>query len=384
MARKAKPYIHQGWYKTDAVERNHKLCPIEDGPDKAQELLDAWLKQAQERKREAAAQGLVQTDTPYTFEELAAECLKLVRSTKKDKTFKDYHYSLQFPVRLFGNVAAAKVTLSHATEMIAGLKKSGVKNSTVNHHIRAVKKVLNYGMQADIIARNPWKGLELLPEGGRQRIMTDEEFQKLLKACDGCIAWRGRVSREENQQLMRDILHILRFTAMRPCELRLLRWEYIRLEEGEDTGLIVIPKEELKTGTTARHPEDRLIPILPEGRAILEARRRTHGHNEYVFPNLRGEKWNDAVFSKRFKMLRDRAGLNAPDHRGERLVWYSLRHTRLTEAGVKEGWAYATLQRFAGHARGSKITSRYQHPDKDDLLRAATEGAKKRAGQQPA
>jgi integrase len=381
MARKAKPYIHQGWYKTDAGERNHKLCPVEDGLEKAQTLLEDWLKKAQEKKKKAISQGLVQTDTPYTFAELAAECLKWVRSTKKAKTFQDYQYSLQRPEEMFGHVAASKITLSHATEMVDTLKQGGLKNTTINHHIRAVKKVLNYGVAANIIPKNPWRGLELLQERGRERIMTDEEFGKLLKACDGCIAWRGKVSREENQRLMRDVLHILRFTAMRPCELRLLRWEYLHFEEGRDGGFIIIPKEELKTGTTARDPEDRLIPVLPEGRAILEARRKTHSHQEFMFANLHGEKWTDAVFSKRFKMLRKRAGLDAPDRHGERLVWYSLRHTRLTEAGVKEGWAYPTLQRFAGHAKGSKITAKYQHPDREDLRRAAVEGARKRAMQ---
>src|SRR5260370_28764440 len=98
MARKAKPYIHQGWFKTDARERNHKLCTVEEGLDKAQALLDEWLKQAAERK----AAGLVQTDTPYAFAELAAESLKLGKNTTKPQTFKDYQNSLQRPVDHFG------------------------------------------------------------------------------------------------------------------------------------------------------------------------------------------------------------------------------------------------------------------------------------------
>ncbi len=191
MPRQAKPYGHQGWYKTDAVERNHKLCPVEDGFDRAQELLEEWVRQSKERQKEARDQGLVLTDTPYTFRQLAGECLKLVRSTKKEKTFKDYEYSLQRPEGLFGHLPAAQVTMSHATQMIADLKTAGVKNSTINHHIRAVKKVLNYGVDAGILTRNPWKGLELLPERGRERVMTDEEFVKLVEACDGCIAWRA-------------------------------------------------------------------------------------------------------------------------------------------------------------------------------------------------
>jgi integrase len=77
--------------------------------------------------------------------------------------------------------------------------------------------------------------------------------------------------------------------------------------------------------------------------------------------------------------LRKRAGLAAPDRNGERLVWYSLRHTRLTEAATKEGWSPHNLMRFAGHTN-SKMTDRYVHPDWDDVLREAREGRERRLG----
>jgi integrase len=129
---------------------------------------------------------------------------------------------------------------------------------------------------------------------------------------------------------------------------------------------------------TTKEPEDRWVPILPEGEEILTARREKYGDQPLVFPNLLGRQWSDSQFSRYFAMLRKRAKLDKPDANGEMLVAYSLRHTRLTEAGVKEQWSYPVLRRMCGHARGSKITMRYMHPDKEDLKREAVEGAKRR------
>jgi integrase len=61
---------------------------------------------------------------------------------------------------------------------------------------------------------------------------------------------------------------------MRPGELRKLRRDHLHLEEN----LIIIPAEEHKTGTTAKNPEDRMIPLLPETEAIFLARKAKYGH----------------------------------------------------------------------------------------------------------
>ena len=46
--------------------------------------------------------------------------------------------------------------------------------------------------------------------------MTDAEFQALLDACDQCIAYRGLIDADDAKQTMRDILHVMRYTALRP------------------------------------------------------------------------------------------------------------------------------------------------------------------------
>lgn len=375
MPRIAKPYSHQNHYVTEAGGRGiHKLCPIADGFDKAQELLAGWLEDCRREKQQARAAGLVQTDSPYTVAHLAAELVQLKEATKKNGTADYYRKSLERLVEWYGNLPAERVRMSHATEYVSKLRKLGLSNTTVNHHVQAAKAVFNYAVDDDRLRKNPWRKVEYLPTGKRKRIVTEEEFAKLLKACDKCIAYRGKVGREENRQLMRDVLHILRFTALRPGELRKLRWDHVRC----DDDLIVIPASEQKTGTTAKEPEDRIIPILEEAKAILLARKEKYGHKLLVFPSIVGKEWTDQLFSQRFARLRKRAGLDTPDRNGEMIVPYSLRHTRLTEAGTKEGWEFYTLMKMAGHTT-AQMTKRYVHPGKEDLKRAAREGAKRRS-----
>jgi integrase len=376
MGRKARPYVWRDWYVTEAGGQGiHKLCPVADGIKKAEGELERWLEHLRQKKKAADASGLVQTDSPYTVAQIAAEFLDYKKVTRP-KSFDFYHRFLQRFVEWYGDMELPRLRLIHGTQYMTRLQGLNLKNATVNRHVVSAKGALNYGVDNDLLLKNPWRKLPNLPEQERERTVTDEEFKKLLDACNGCIAFKGRLidSRDENVQLMKDILCMLRFTALRPGELRNLHWHHIHW----DPGLIVIPSAEQKTGTTAKNPQERIAPVLADGLAILLRRKEKYGHQPLVFPNLNGLVWNDSDFSRRFANLRKRAGLDEPDHNGEKLVLYSLRHTRLTEAGIVEKWSYPVLQRFGGHAPGSKVTARYIHPDRDDVRREAEEGQKRR------
>lgn len=375
MGRKAQPRIWRDWYVTEAGGQGiHKLCQVTGGLRKAKQLLDDYLYQLRKEREDAEKNGIVQTDVPPTVASVVAEFLRYQTATDRQKgTLGFYTKNLARLTAWYGGHEVRKLKLSHFADFVSRLRALGLANTTINHHIRSAKAALNHAVNSDQLAKNPWRKGPLLIERKRKRIVTDEEFTKLLQACDQCIAFRGLVSRDENAQTMRDILSLLRFTALRPGELRKLRWDHVRLDED----LIIIPAAEQKTGSTAKEPEDRLIPILAEGKAILTRRKVRFGDQPLVFPNLVGKQWSDQLFSQRFSRLRERAGLEAPDQNGERIVPYSLRHTRLTEAATKEGWDFYTLMQFAGHTT-PQMTKRYVHPGKEDLKRAAREGEQRR------
>jgi hypothetical protein len=83
MGRKARPYIWRGWYVTEAGGKGiHKLCPVADGIDKAEEELERWVEKCRKEKEGAAEAGLVLTDTPYTVAEAAADFLAHKKVTR--------------------------------------------------------------------------------------------------------------------------------------------------------------------------------------------------------------------------------------------------------------------------------------------------------------
>ncbi len=164
------------------------------------------------------------------------------------------------------------------------------------------------------------------------------------------------------------MIQILRYTGLRPGEARKLRWDHLHLDEG----FIIIPAHEHKTGNTAKHPTDRVVPFLEEAREIFLRRKEPH-----VFLNGVNKPWDNDTFAHKFKRIRTLAGLDRADQNGEFIVPYSLRHSALTEYATKEGWGMFQLMTVAGHTT-PLMTQRYVHTNAHDLKRAAEEGRARR------
>ena len=380
MPRVAAPRKWKDKFVTEAGGRMKVLCLIREGMAKARKELVKHLLQLEQEKGQTRAAGSNLDRTAPTVADAVREFLQFKKSTKSKRTFEYYEGYLSRLTAWYGDLEVEKVTLSHGNDFLSRLKDFRIPRFedrrlgpvSINHHTQSARAVFNYCVECKWIATNPWRRLPKLRETGRRRIVTDEEFAKLLAACREKSRAHGELSRDENAELMRDILQVLRFTALRPGELRKLAWHHLHLEND----VIVIPAEEHKTGSTTAEPHDRVVPFLEDVKSILERRRKAYGHHSRVFPNLNGHEWEDDVFSKRFARLRKRAGLNEPDARGERLCWYSLRHSRLTEVATKEGWDLHVIANYAGHS--PKMTERYVHVNRDTLTRALIAGNRKR------
>ncbi|MDB5342485.1 MAG: hypothetical protein JWP89_862 [Schlesneria sp.] len=371
MPRIAKPRKWKDkYFVTEAGGKLKILCPISDGIAKARRELKKHLNEVEQEKRQHKLEP--QNLAPKTLAEIAAEFLKFKRSSKAERTFEFYSGYLKRFTEWYGHLTLTEASLSHGTDYLSKLRDLKLGSVSVNHHTRAAKAVLNYAMDCGWIAKNPWRRLPMLPEIGRRRVVTDAEFELLLATCDYCRG-HGDLARVENASLMKDILRVLRFTALRPGEIRKLRWDHLRLDEN----LIVIPANEHKTGTTTSKPQDRVVPFLEDVKSIFEDRKLKYGHHPRVFANLNGEEWHDDVFSRRFNRLRKRAGLDKPDDQyGERICWYSLRHSRLTEVATLESWDLHVIAAYAGHSPA--MTQRYVHVNKDTLTHALNAGHRKR------
>jgi integrase len=214
------------------------------------------------------------------------------------------------------------------------------KPKTVNHAIIGLKRCWNWGIQNDYLpSKNPFSGLPLLHSEGRERIVTDEEFQALL--------------RNNTDALFRQFLLVLRYTSARPGEVRKLTWTMV---DWPNHRLVINVH---KTTRTQKVRKARLIPIPPCIEKLLRWLQQRHGDQPYCFLNSKGQPWTKDAVIQRMESLRRRAGI-APDETGENLVLYSNRHTFITAAASSEGISGPMLQQLAGHT-DARTTEKYAH-----------------------
>jgi integrase len=409
MPRKPKPYEYRGHYCTSVGgEQHQKLCPIEMGMKHAEVCLARLLVARHEAAmtgKQAPAPVVVQGSVlpppgaPVSITQAIDAFLRFKQSEADARTFAWYRQCLRPLHDQLGHHKLGEVTVLHGVEYKEWLQKKkpwkrgqrtmrGLGPTATNHHLRAAKALLNWAFHEQDwgLKRNPWRKLKTVAERGRQRLVTDEEFRRLVAAC--AVDARGSRNTLKGGTDFAEILQVLRWSAMRPGEIRVLTWGMVHWEKD----LLIIPAGKTKTRNTARQPQDRLIPLLPEGRALLQGRyQRAVGQGKAspvdpVFPPLPGprgespEEWVLNSLCQRFRRLRKRAGLDSRDADGEFLTLYCLRHTRLTEVAVVEGWAFPTVQKLAGHTT-AQMTTRYMHADGSDLVRAALEGRKRRLGE---
>jgi len=235
----------------------------------------------------------------------------------------------------------------------------GLSDTTVGMHMRAARRLLRwaakevrrdkYGVQF-----NPWQDQQIPKGKERERILTDAEFEALLRRC---------AKRREGQDF-RELLILLRKTTLRPGELRKLRWENIRWDEHR----IVILKDDVKTKVrryvSLVHQAEQVL-LERKARIEAETKRPVSG---YVFPGGRGRVKDSSVCMKKgtlsqaFRKLVNRCvaeGEIEAEKEGERIVPYTTRHTRTTEM-VTEGNDKEIIRQEAGHRFGT-TTEKYIH-----------------------
>lgn len=220
-----------------------------------------------------------------------------------------------------------------------------------NHFVRAVKRLYSWAADEELIPKNVFKKLKTPSAGQRTRILNADEFGRLLSVC-------GRPFRR--------FLEVARETASRPGELRTLRRRSVQV----DQRLILLTefkaKDKRKDGQAVRR-----IPLTVRAAELLAealGERPGDGPDDFVFRGDRGRPWTANGLRCQMRVARKKAGL---DDGGERVVCYTLRHTRatdLTRKGVRDN----TLAEIMGHTT-TQMTRRYQHLTGADLCNVLDE-----------
>lgn len=238
------------------------------------------------------------------------------------------------------------------------------------HQIQAVQRLLSWAhVDAELVDRNPFKGVKKPRIGSRKRVLSDRETARILRGA-------GRV--------FRDYLLAMRESIARPQEVVALRWSDLRWEHDHrdaESALLAgdayFELAEYKSRERRADPDvPRIILVTPRlGRLLVRLRRRPcFDPSGPVFLNSLGRPWTTNAARIRMWKLRARLGLGL-DGRGEPVVCYTFRHTgatRKTIAGVPD----RLLAEIMGHT-STRTTARYQHPARDHLREALNRNPKK-------
>ena len=202
--------------------------------------------------------------------------------------------------------------------------------ATVNRELACLKTIFNKAIANGKAERNPAGKIKLLKENNeRNRILSPEEYERLLAACPAHV---------------KPIVKVAYLTAMRQGEILSLTWDRIDLKEE----VIRLRPEDTKTN------EGRIIPLAPELVAMFKAMPRGLP-NTPVFV-YQGRSVGE--IRKAFAAAVKRAGI-------EDFTFHDLRHTAINNWRLA-GHDYFRIMAASGHKTMS-VFKRYNSVSREEL-----------------
>jgi len=267
-----------------------------------------------------------------TFFEIAEDFLDYSRARKR--SFEKDGVSVRRLKQHIGEIPCEAIRRSMFDKYIA-LRKAGAGGlgepaapATINRELACGKTIFRRAYMDGKITSNPMLGFKLLAEDNvRDRILSDEEFHKLLFAAPAHI---------------RTVLIMAWETGMRRNEMLYLKWEQIDMS----LGVIKLSGDGTKTG------KSRQVPISFVLSGVLKKMERT---NEWVF-NFKGSHLRSVRTA--FEIACRRANI-------EDFHFHDLRHcfvTRMRRKGVPD----RVIMAITGH-QTMECFKRYDTITLDDL-----------------
>ncbi|TMJ00893.1 MAG: hypothetical protein E6G97_18335 [Alphaproteobacteria bacterium] len=347
MPRRAKPFFwRDGWY-TDAGKERTFLADTEAEAAKA-------LAKLQGRQAQGGREG---ANMPLT--KLVDLFLDDVKATKAERTYEFYKEQFRYALRAWKGWRVGRVKKADVLKLRNDMAEK-YKPATVNNVIRALRRLWRWGWkEAELLADDgPAAGVKRLSAEPRSRLMTNEEFRRLLAAC-----------KAPEQKIA---LYALRLTSMRPGEMRTAQRSMLDKEKR----LLILRQHKTARTTKAKAPRVISLPAPLMKMIVWLEKKRPGVESLPLFPNSEGGRWTKDYFCVWFRRLRERASVEEKD--GEQLVAYSSRHTILTQAA--RGGATGPQLQLLGGWTSLTMAKHYLHLSAEDVSRAgdlAAEALKK-------
>src|SRR5579875_1348733 len=244
-------------------------------------------------------------------------------------TYRGYKDFLQDFCELYGTLLAKDLKPLHVTRW---LDAHPGWNGSRRNAVVAVKRAFNWADAEGLLQPNPVKSVKKPPQRHRDRILTPEEREEILRTIP--------------DQHFRDFVFAMQETGARPGEVRKVTAAHVNLDLG-----VWIFKEHKTAKRTGR---PRIIYLTP---AMVELTRRLM--EKYPEgPLFRGPR-SKRGFTRngvrcRFRTLRQKL----PHLAG--VISYTMRHSFATQALVN-GVGIAHVAELMGHVDTSMVSQHYAH-----------------------
>lgn len=280
---------------------------------------------------------------PKTFGDLVDWYLDL-EIVKPLKTYRDVQYRALLLKGRFGNWLASEIRPSDIENYQAerrkekarkhgAILKTKVSPASINRETQVMKRIYNLAVRDGFVNKNPcWKVQRLKESNKRDRVITHNEFQRLVGALPLYAA---------------DVVRTAYWTGMRAGEIFGLTWDKVCLKEG----FITLEAQDTKSR------EPRIIHLNDELLDVFSRRGRIRSiiHNSvFTFPGS-----NRPLTTIRHSFRRASLEVGIEDFR-----FHDLRHTfntNMRKADVPE----SVIMKMTGH-RSREMFDRYNTVDKED------------------
>lgn len=275
---------------------------------------------------------------------VAGLCERFLEDADKNleaKTYRIYRYGCQKFVDQFGRRLAHTITPVDIGSFSAWLKKH-LSVGTRGMVLRSVRRCINWGVEQRLIPAHRLGRFRVPRSMPRDRYLTHDEFQALLRATNPKNGHRTGAA-------FRRLLLALDWTLCRPGELCRLKWEHIRW----DHDVAILPDHKTK-----RSGRPKIMPLVPKMKRLLRWLQR-HSQSEYCFVNSAGQPWTLSAVEQRMSHIKERCGLVG-------VVAYTIRHRAATNAILRTGDLKLTAA-LLGHT-STATTERYTHLAQQHLV----------------
>jgi integrase len=321
----------------------------------------------QQKNRLASGIYVAKTDR-RTFAEVVEMFLK-ERAARDRRTSTLVCYQTVFKCHLlsaFGPREVGTIRRADIADHFDAMRSAGATVQTVNRTLRAMKAVLFFALERELVERNVMQRFRPFEGGKSERHVS-----------------RGAFSESEIQAVIaaarpheRVLTGLLCFTGLRPGEAYALDWSAVDLE----AGCLRVLRSWDHRGQKFVEPKTasgiRAVPLSGWLVAELTAHKERAGGEGLVFANANGKPMNPSNVRRDIWIpLKKRAGVRALD-------LYSLRHT-FASLGRTAGESAFNVARMMGHSRSVLVDQVYAHSMQSGMASVAESVTARALGVKP-